>query len=348
MPAAGALQQRCPHRPRFVVPASRTTKTLRPAELTQILSTGLLGGETRLELGQIPRIIFHFPDPTSCGHLSQVNTHLLRYYVDLASFREMYERESARIRVLETDPTLPIHRVQTSKGALWARIPGAGRGIGWLLTEHDWMERLSSGHAVKEGDVVMDVGAHVGIFAMKALSLGASRVIAIEPDPENVECLRRNFEKEIASGRLTIVEAGAWNEPDTITLSIGESSGWNSFVEDNTYRSLDVRVLPIDDMVAELGLNRLDYIKMDIEGAEPQALEGAAETIRRFRPTVMIDTYQWADDLPVVEVKLKEADQGYEPFSGPCVPSEQSFERIIPHVTFYEPAEGKRSSSRLH
>ena len=48
MPAAGALQQRCPHRPRFVVPASRTTKTLRPAELTQILSTGLLGGETRL------------------------------------------------------------------------------------------------------------------------------------------------------------------------------------------------------------------------------------------------------------------------------------------------------------
>ncbi len=78
MPAAGALQQRCPHRPRFVVPASRTTKTLRPAELTQILSTGLLGGETRLELGQIPRIIFHFPDPTSCGHLSQVNTHLLQ------------------------------------------------------------------------------------------------------------------------------------------------------------------------------------------------------------------------------------------------------------------------------
>ena len=61
MPAAGALQQRRPHRPRFVVPASRTTKTFRPAELTQILSTGLLGGETRLELGQIPRIIFHFP-----------------------------------------------------------------------------------------------------------------------------------------------------------------------------------------------------------------------------------------------------------------------------------------------
>ena len=92
MPAAGALQQRCPHRPRFVVPASRTTKTLRPAELTQILSTGLLGGETRLELGQIPRIIFHFPDPTSCGHLSQVNTHLFGFSV-LQRKRSHYEAQ---------------------------------------------------------------------------------------------------------------------------------------------------------------------------------------------------------------------------------------------------------------
>ncbi len=102
MPAAGALQQRCPHRPRFVVPASRTTKTLRPAELTQILSTGLLGGETRLELGQIPRIIFHFPDPTSCGHLSQVNTHPAKILrdkrverfedIDLKDVAEVFQR----------------------------------------------------------------------------------------------------------------------------------------------------------------------------------------------------------------------------------------------------------------
>ena len=61
MPATGALQQHRAYRPGFVMPASRTTKTLRPAELTQILPTGLLVGETRLDLGQIPRIIFHFP-----------------------------------------------------------------------------------------------------------------------------------------------------------------------------------------------------------------------------------------------------------------------------------------------
>ncbi len=118
MPAAGALQQRCPHRPRFVVPASRTTKTLRPAELTQILSTGLLGGETRLELGQIPRIIFHFPDPTSCGHMSQVNTHLApngglitcRHVLDVRTTHDerivIYDNENGHVVPIDTDKCL--------------------------------------------------------------------------------------------------------------------------------------------------------------------------------------------------------------------------------------------------
>lgn len=267
---------------------------------------------------------------------------ILRYYVDLTTFAEMYEQEQSQVAVLETDPILPLQRVQTSKGPMWIRTPKGGRGIGWILAEHDWMEQLSADHVVSPGDVVLDVGAHVGIFAMKAFALGAARVIAVEPDPDNVECLRRNFSKEIESGRLTIVEAGAWNKVDTMELSIGQSSGWNSLVSDNHYLTVEVPVRPIDDMLAELGVDRLDYIKMDIEGAEPQALEGAAETIRRFHPIVMIDTYQWEHDLGMLESKLAEADTGYEPFCGPCEPN-QSFDRVIPHVTFYKHAESRRA-----
>ena len=112
MPAAGALQQRCPHRPRFVVPASRTTKTLRPAELTQILSTGLLGGETRLELGQIPRIIFHFPDPTSCGHLSQVNTHLVHFSAIMTDgYRKLEEGDEVEFEIKEGPKGLQAYDV---------------------------------------------------------------------------------------------------------------------------------------------------------------------------------------------------------------------------------------------
>ncbi len=129
MPAAGALQQRCPHRPRFVVPASRTTKTLRPAELTQILSTGLLGGETRLELGQIPRIIFHFPDPTSCGHLSQVNTHLADFDND-GDVDVLVTNKNDEPTLLRNDGgnrrnwlTIRTQGVQSNRDGIGAKIP---------------------------------------------------------------------------------------------------------------------------------------------------------------------------------------------------------------------------------
>jgi len=74
---------------------------------------------------------------------------------------------------------------------------------------------------VKPGDIVLDCGAHVGVFTDIALRRGASKVVSIEPDPTNLECLRRNFPSEIASGRVIIVPKGVWNRDQIITLYIG-------------------------------------------------------------------------------------------------------------------------------
>ena len=49
--------------------------------------------------------------------------------------------------------------------------------------------------------MVLDGGAHVGVYVREALDRGARLVVAIEPAPANVECLRRNFPEEIADGR---------------------------------------------------------------------------------------------------------------------------------------------------
>ena len=65
------------------------------------------------------------------------------------------------------------------------------------------------------------------------------------------------------------------------------------------------RALPLDDIVDNLQLDRVDFIKMDIEGAERQALEGARRTIQRFHPRMAICTYHMIDDPVVVpEVAL--------------------------------------------
>ena len=59
----------------------------------------------------------------------------------------------------------------------------------------------------------------------------------------------------------------------------------------------EVRVTTIDQMVAELGLPRVDFITMDIEGAEKPALRGAAQTLRKFKPRMAIASEHLPDDV---------------------------------------------------
>jgi hypothetical protein len=68
---------------------------------------------------------------------------------------------------------------------------------------------------VKKGDIVLDGGAHIGVYVKTSLDAGAEKVVAIEPSPEALECLRRNFAKEIASGRVIVYPKGIWDEENT-------------------------------------------------------------------------------------------------------------------------------------
>jgi FkbM family methyltransferase len=82
--------------------------------------------------------------------------------------------------------------------------------MAYLFAEHEWLLETNSSESVQRGDVVLDIGAHVGVFTAQALELGAAKVVAVEPDPGNVECLRRNFSEDIAAGRVVLVEEAAW------------------------------------------------------------------------------------------------------------------------------------------
>src|SRR5207248_1330379 len=77
------------------------------------------------------------------------------------------------------------------------------------------------GRGVRPGDIVVDVGAHIGTFGDDALRRGASRVIMVEPDPLNLECIRRNFRDEIAAGRVVVIPEGAWSKTDSLNFEIG-------------------------------------------------------------------------------------------------------------------------------
>jgi FkbM family methyltransferase len=155
-------------------------------------------------------------------------------------------------------------------------------------------------------------------------------VVAIEPDPVNLECLRRNFTREVAEGRVIIVPKGVWNQEQMITLFMGAgNSGSNSMVMDQKKGEVQVPVTTVDRLVEQLQLPRVDFIKMDIEGAEREALKGSTRTLARDSPKLMLDSYHLPDDMQVLPVIIRKANARYVMYCGPC---EEDF---TPHVTYY-------------
>jgi len=175
---------------------------------------------------------------------------------------------------------------------------------------------------VRSGDVVLDGGANVGVFTRKALNAGARTVIAIEPAPENVESLRRTFTAEIASGRVLIQAVGLWNEPAELPLRVDASnSARNSFILSFGPAASEVKVplVTIDSLIGNLALTRVDFIKLDIEGAEKRAIAGANQTLARFHPRLAIATEHLKDDPVAIPAAVNASGLGYRTICGPCL-----------------------------
>ena len=173
---------------------------------------------------------------------------------------------------------------------------------------------------VKAGDIVLDCGANVGAYTRHALERGAKLVVAIEMAPESLECLRRNLANEIASRRVLIYPKGVWNKDDVLQLSMSPewASTASSVALDRGGHGPTVPLTTIDKLVSELNLPSVDFIKMDIEGAEMQALEGARETVRRFHPRMAISTEHRPTDPDQIPQVVHNLWPDYMSQCGPC------------------------------
>lgn len=151
---------------------------------------------------------------------------------------------------------------------------------------------------IKEGDVVLDVGAAFGSYALPAIALGAE-VVAFSPADFDTALLRMNLAKNGGAFQLRCVIVGwglhgadGWF--DSVSSKIVDGVSFPAAKE----RGL-LQVRRLDDWVDSLlGVTlgkRVDWIKMDIEGAEVAALHGAEQTIRRFAPKLLIENHLFHD-----------------------------------------------------
>jgi FkbM family methyltransferase len=177
---------------------------------------------------------------------------------------------------------------------------------------------------VHPGDVVLDCGGYNGDSAQEALDLGAKRVVSIEPSPRNLVCLRKNLEKEIADRRVIVVEKGVWDRDDVLILEEPADNAASDHIRDVRPTSLTpggvkVPLTTIDELVEELHLDKVDFIKMDIEGAEYRALEGARKTIAQFHPRLAIAAYHLPGDNEEIPKLVRGIWPGYRLDCGRCL-----------------------------
>ena len=107
---------------------------------------------------------------------------------------------------------------ETPAGRYWM-ASGSQSALEWDLAEQGRRIYGKDGNrGERRGDIVLDCGANVGVYAKTALASGARLVVAIEPAPENVECLRRNLAQEIAAGKVIVYPKGVWDKDDTLDV----------------------------------------------------------------------------------------------------------------------------------
>ena len=135
---------------------------------------------------------------------------------------------------------------------------------------------------VEPGGTVLDVGAYMGWFTVPAAKRAGKQgfIVAVEPEPENLAFLRVNVSK---LGNVQIVEKCAWKGRQRMKLYIGPTYLMHSLVLPYKGDYIWVQSDTLDNIISGLGIDKVDFIKIDVEGAELEVLEGAERVLKNAK-----------------------------------------------------------------
>jgi len=172
---------------------------------------------------------------------------------------------------------------------------------------------------VEPGDVVLDLGV---CFADTALFFAnrigeKGHVYGMEFIPNNLKISTYNLEQnpELAD-RITIVENPVWEESGKRVYFSDQGPASRVSFEPFDGMEGEADTMSIDDLVDKYQLEKVDFLKMDIEGAEPFALKGAERTISQFKPKLAISIYHNLHDFTQMFRLIKTMHADYRLFLG--------------------------------
>jgi FkbM family methyltransferase len=160
------------------------------------------------------------------------------------------------------------------------------------LWEKEFAERLAL--ATRQGGVCLDVGAYRGYFSGVMAVQGAGEVHCFEPNPDNIVKLERlaelNPDLPLKVHQMALGDADG--ETEFVLMSedtMGKLADSSFQRERSTGKRFEVKLCKLDTLVSEGKVPAPSLIKVDVEGAEKMFLEGAAESIKRSKPTILLE-----------------------------------------------------------
>jgi len=157
---------------------------------------------------------------------------------------------------------------------------------------------------ISPGDIVIDAGANIGGFTIQAaLKAGPTgKVIAIEPDDENIKTLKRNIAHNNLNN-VIIIKKALWSEKCTKDFHISHRPGEHTLMNYDSQqysggKTITIQCDTLDNIIHESGLTTINYLKMDIEGAEVEALKGANTLLSNQSPNLLIEALHEVNGSP--------------------------------------------------
>ena len=170
----------------------------------------------------------------------------------------------------------------------------------YFMGYYEAIETYFISQLVKKDQVVVDAGANLGYYSLVMANLVGSggKVHSFEPVPGNYSNLQNNialnnFQNIIAANNL-----GLWHQQETLEFAIADETAdnfgsYSAGTKSGTGNSIKCETTTLDSYFAENSISQFDLLKMDIEGAELNALKGAMGVLEKFKPYIVLEVCEY-------------------------------------------------------
>jgi FkbM family methyltransferase len=179
--------------------------------------------------------------------------------------------------------------------------------------EKDYIEELTLPYdsylRPDPGDVVLDVGASIGGVSISYSKMVGKDgvVIAVEPEPRSLSVLQKII-RENNLRNIKVIGKAAWNRKEILKFYLREGFGRHSLVYNSGEEFIMVKADTLDNILSDVGIRKIDFVKIDVEGAELEVLEGMEEILNSVKK-IIVAAYHERNEMktfPRVSRFLKE------------------------------------------